>query len=329
MSIKKLALFSGLFCIFQCTSKTDKQNNPNKDDRISLINEIIEDHPFEDSLYFLRAQYYYEQATYESTIQDLEYAIQLDSLHPAYFHLLADAYLDNRKSYEALTTLNRAIEIFPNRIGTLLKLSEFQHILKQYGESLKTLQKIHTLEPLNSEAYFMSGLNYRELKDTSKAIAQLQYATNLDDQNLDAWIVLGQLMQIKDPALALQYFENAVKLDSSNVSALHSLAGFLQDQKNFKRSLENYEKIIELEPQYADAFIHTGMIYFTLDSFTKALNSFDVLCKLEPANANYYYYRGTAYEALGEFQAARSDYDQALKLDPKFEEAQIALSKLK
>jgi len=329
MYFKNIFFISVLMGTIHCKKNPNPAMDKNGDGSVQLLDRAIDLHPFEDSLYFMRAKYHYEQGAYDLSIQDLKYAIKLDSLEPSYYHLLADAYLDNKQSYEALSTLNQASLIFPLRIATLLKLCEFQHILKQYPASLMTTQRIQSIDPLNTESFFMAGLNYRDMMDTIQAISKLQYATSLDDRHIDAWIVLGQLTQNKNPTMALQYFENAVQVDTTNISALHSLAGFLQDRGNLGQSLDIYKKIINLDPDYTDAFVHTGLIYFSIDSLVKALNAFDILCKQDATNPAYYFYRGSAYEALGNTPAAKSDYQQALRLDPFHRKAKSALDKIK
>lgn len=313
------------FFLIQCRSgSVDKPENSAHPELTALHEDILA-HPFEDSLYFLRGVYYYQQEKYEDAIRDLEYAISLDSLKPPYHHLLADALLDGNRSYEALQILKKAVALFPQRIPTLLKLSEFQHILKQYEASLQTCQLIRNLDPANAEAWFMAGLNYRDLTDSAQAISSLQRATTLDDRHTDAWIILGKLLQSRDKDQALKAFENAVLADSTSLQALHSLAGYWQDLGQVDRALDIYHAIIQIDPAYTAAFIQAGLIYFQQDSFSKAYEYFDIGCRQEPANATVYFYRGTSREALGDPEGARSDYRQALKLDPGYKEAGRAL----
>ncbi|MDZ4708274.1 MAG: tetratricopeptide repeat protein [Saprospiraceae bacterium] len=329
MYLKNIIFFTGLLSLFHCRQTPDSGRDVAGDARIQILDKTIDEHPFEDSLYSIRANYYYEHGLFDQAVQDIQYAIKLDSLQPAYYHLLADIFLDKQQSYEALNSLYQASQLFPRRVATLLKLCEFQYILKQYEASLKTIQIIQGIEPLNAESFFMAGLNYRDLKDTMNALSALKYATSLDDRHVDAWIVAGQLTQSTDPSMALSYFENAVRVDTTNILSLHSLAGFYQNQMEYKKSLSLYRKIIEMDPTYADAFVHTGMIYFNLDSFAQALNSFDILCRLEATNPDYSYYRGTAHEALGNIPAARLDYQQSLRLDPLHAGAKAAFDLLK
>lgn len=311
--------------LIQCRSGREEKPETSGHPGLNTLHEDILAHPFEDSLYFLRGTYYYQQANFEDAVRDLEYAISLDSLQPAYHHLLADALLDGNRSYEALETLKKAVALFPQRIPTLLKLSEFQYILKQYEASLRTCQLIRNQDPANAEAWFMAGLNYRDLMDSAQAISSLQRATTLDDLHTDAWIILGKLLQSGDKDQALRAFENAVLADSTSLQALHSLAGYWQDQGQLVRALDIYHALIQLDPSYTAAFIQAGLIYFQQDSFSKAYEYFDIGCRQEPANANVYFYRGTSREALGDPEGARSDFRQALKLDPSNKEAGRAL----
>lgn len=325
MPVRVLFLFI-IFCFTQCKSKETKVSST-LSPQLQFYNDAIENSPFEDSLYGHRAQYAYEQGDYSSALKDLNYAIKLDSTKPEYFHLLADVQLDSGNSYDALQTMIRATHSFQDRIPTLLKLCEFFHILKQYDRSLTTSAKIIQLNPVLGDGYYMAALNYRDLKDTTNAIAYLKKATTYDDRLIDGWILLGQLLATKDITEAKVYFENAIKLESANVHSLHSYAESLHGINPIK-SQQLYAQIIHINPRYTAAYLNSGIIYFSIDSFQLALNQFDILCKIESTNAKHYYYRGTAKEALGNIIGAKTDYEQALKLDPTSKEVKDALTAL-
>lgn len=283
--------------------------------------------PEEDSLYFLRAEWYYHQNKFEEAITDLRFAIKLDSFQFRYHHLLADALLDHNQSFEALSRMEAAARLFPARMPTLLKLAEFQNILKQNDESIKTCLRILAIDPLNAEAYLMAGINYRDLKDTANAILSLQKATTYDDRLTDGWLLLAELNSVHNHTYAVQCLANAYKIDSNSTSILHSMADFYQDRNPYE-SIKLYEKIISLDPTYMDAINNAGILYFTVDSFTKALEHFTILCDKDPANSLYYYRRGTVKEAMNDKLGAKADYQIAVRLDPKNKEFMEALNKL-
>lgn len=316
-----------IFCFVTCKSDLQKEKKPIAP-ALQYLNEAIAAHPFEDSLYYHRGRYAYDQQDYPAALRDLQYAIQLDSLVAPYYHVLADVQMDSGLSYDGLATMIRAATLFPSRIPTLLKLSECLHILKQYDRSLVTTHKVIQLDPVLGEGYFMAALNYRDLKDSAKAIAYLKKATTYDDQMIDGWILLGQLIQPHNSSEAKDYFENAIRLDSTNINTLHSYAEFLQ-LDDVSKAIRVYHRIMAIDPRYTPSYLNAGVLYFSLDSFQSALDQFTILCSLEPTRAKNYYYRGTTKEALGDLTGARSDYKQGLLLDPSSLELLRAQSSIK
>ena len=87
--------------------------------------------------------------------------------------------------------MERAVALYPQRIATLLKLSEVQLILKQHNTALETIDRILRIDPQNPEAYFMFGMIFKEMGDTARAVNSFQEAVELDADLIDAWINLG------------------------------------------------------------------------------------------------------------------------------------------
>lgn len=324
---KKFTSF--LFFVFCISCKENSEQEViTIDPELQLLTEAVELYPTSDSLVYKRAVWNYTHSDLNQAELDIKYAIKLDSLVPEYYHLLADIHLDNNHSYEAVSTMKEAALLFPDRIQTLLKLSEFQNIIKQYDESIKTSARIFKLDPFNAEAYFMTALNYRDLKDTSNAIISLQKATTYDDQLTDGWLLLAKLTQKTKPKEADQYIHTVLRLDTLSVATLHAAAEYFQESDPLK-AIGFYKKIIEKDPSYIQAIVNAGIVYFSIDSFSQAINHFDIAIQQEPANARLYYSRGTVREANGDIAGAQQDYKQAIVLDPDNKEYSGALKQVK
>ncbi len=304
-------------------------NNPLLDE----LNQKIKNNPKDHKSLYERAEIFYEKEAYDESIADLLDAIKIDSTQPGYYHLLADNYLDYYKSRQALETMEKVAKLFPKRIPTLLKLAEFQLILKRHADAQLTVQRILQVEPLNAEAYMMGGMIFKDMGDQDKARAGFQKAIELglvkDDDKIDAFINLGQLNIKKDKKLAEKYFDNAIAIDSTNVHALHAKADFFQETVQYDKALEVYRKIVGIDPTYSEAYFNTGILYIDMDSLGKALNNFEIATKVDPTEAVYYYYRGFVKEKMGRKDEAKQDYEQALKFDSKLEQAKSALAKFK
>jgi tetratricopeptide (TPR) repeat protein len=305
---------------------------PQVDPGLAALSQQIEASPEKDSLLFERASLYYMMEGYDEALRDLNRAMQIDSMQPAYYHLLADVLLDYARpndSRRAIDVLKLATERFPDRILTMLKLSEFQLIVRQHNEALATLNKVLERDPQSSEGFFMTGRVALDMGDTSRAISAFQRSGQLDSDNIDVWMFLGRIFSNKNSPLAIQYFDNALRLDSTLLEAREFKGVYYKRRGEFDEAFEIYKDIIVRNPDYSNAYFDMGMIYLELDSLRDAQKNFDLAIKTDPLFVRAYYYRGVSYETEGKVEDAINDYKQAAKMAPSFEEPKAALERLK
>ena len=314
-----------------CKKKGEDQNQVQKTGNANLdqLNSRIEKSPKNADLYYARAEQYFELEGYDEAIADLNKAISIDSSKVDYYHLLADAYMDYFKSFKALKTLETAVMRFPRRIPTLLKLSEFQMILQMHKESMKSIDQVLQIDPQNAEAFFMFGMNFKEMGDTARAINSFQTAVENDPELVDAWINLGQLHAALGNAIAGRYFETATRIDPKNVEALHARGYYQQSIGDLKGSLATFRKINRVDPKYAEGYFNAGLLLMDMDSIPAAYEKFDAAIKASPVHIQAYFYRGVAAEILGKKQQAKADYEQALKLAPDYAKAKEGLERVR
>lgn len=286
---------------------------------IANLNRQIAANPGDASLYAARAELYYREDAFDEAIADLQHALTMDSVNVDYHHLLADVYMDYFQSRMALKTMQRAAALYPERIPTLLKLSEYHLILKQYDESMKTVDQVLRLDPQSAEGYFMLGMNLKETGDTIPAINAFQESVEINPELLDAWINLGQLHASIDGYLAEEFFDNAIELDPLNPYAYHAKADYLRDQDKLTEAIELYRKIAQIDSQYEEAYYNAGLLYMELDSVALAYDQFDIALQVDPLHIRSYFFRGYAAELMGRVEQARSDYRHALRLAPDYE----------
>ena len=328
-------LFLMLFIISGQSCKTDtpskKDANPevvSQIPQIDNLDQLIADNPNDPTLYFNRAQVYFKNEGYDEAIQDMAYAMQLDSTNIEYHHFLTDVYLKYPKSFQALLTMQRVVKLHPKDIPSLLKLSHLHIVLQQNQEALNTLDQALKVDPQNASTYFLRGLTLQEMGQEEEAIKAYRFSTELDADMIDAWIILGQLFQKKGDPTAIQFFNNAVRVDTTNIFALHTKANYLQQTGETQKAIDEYRKIILLDPGYSDAHFNTGLAYLELDSTQLAYRSFDFVIKTEPTNSQAYYYRGLTGELIGKLGQAKRDFEQTLNMDPSFQPAQESLERV-
>ncbi len=254
--------------------------------------------------------------------------IKLDSTNPQYYHLLADMYMQSANSKFAVKTMDKLLTIHPERIQSLLKLSEIYFILKKHDESISTVNKILYLSPNNPEAYFMLGENFKENEEFYRAKNSFLTAVENDPEHVEAWIELGLLAEHQNDKKAEIYYKNAISIDTS-YNALHYLAYYYQNEDRFKESIDVYKRMCALQPSNPTSFLNMGLIYFKLDSMERAYDNFNIFVNLDKGNPRAYYYRGLTLYAAGNDDEAKKDFKMALQLSPGYIEAEKMLKKLK
>jgi len=333
------AFFSLLTCCLLATfaCKNDPKNTPppsaagEQDPELVRLNQLLEKDPANDSLLFHRAEVYYTLEAYDEALKDLSAAIHTDSLQPQYYHLLADVLLDYARpndSKRAIDVLLQAAYLFPDRIPTLLKLSEFQLIVKQHGDALATLDKVLKRSPDNPEAFFMAGRVALDMGDTTRAITSLKKSVQLDAENADAWRFLGRIYLNRNNPLTIQYLDNALRVDSTDLDAREYKAVYYKVNGDFDKAFEIYRDIVIRNPDYSNAYFDMAAIYLELDSLQQAYDHFNFAVKTDPLFVMAYYYRGHTSELMGNIDAAKTDYRQANKMSPNYPEPKAALERL-
>lgn len=298
-----------------------------KSSMIDLISQEISSDPDNSVLYHKRAGVHYEKGMYNKAIEDSHKAISLDSLKPEYYHLLADSYLDNAQSRDAMAVMNRVVMLFPKRIASLLKLSEYQLILKLYDNSMLTLNEIIRQDPQNAEAYFMLGMNFMETGDKGKAINSFQTAVEMDSDLIDGWIMLGELHE-DDMDKALTYYDNAILVSEGKPEPYHAKAFFLQNHGQIDDAIAIYKELNVSHPDYTPGFMNLGILYMERDEADKAYETFNIIAQTHPEDPTGYYYRAQAQFLQGNIDAAIADVGSALNINPDYPEANALLEKL-
>ena len=92
-------------------------------------------------------------------------------------------------------------------------------------------------------------------------------------------------------------------------------------ETNPQRKIELYTKVIELNPQSANAYCNRGAAKVRLEDFSGAINDYNKAIELNPQDEDLYYNRGNAKSYLKSFEGALNDYSKAIELNPQYAKA--------
>jgi len=313
----------------EVSQKTTAPEHPIfKEPAVVAISDKIEKAPTNASLYYQRGMLLRRLDQDTFAIKDFQQAATLDSSKAEYFSAVGDLMFEHKDVAGSLPWIEKALNLDPSDATARLKVAKVFVFIKEYPKAFSQINIVLRKNAMNPEAYFLKGIIYKDLKDTSKAISSFQTALQVDPSHKEALIQLGTIFAAKNDPLAASYFDNAFKLDTSDVFPLYARGMFYQERGDYQPAKEQYRKVILHDRNYDPAYFAMGYILMQEDSLDKAWRQFDLVTKLAPTNAKAYYNRGLCSELLGKPAEALEDYRQALLFNDQYTEASNGVKRL-
>ena len=125
--------------------------------------------------------------------------------------------------------------------------------------------------PNDSEAYKLLGTAYAYLKEYPNSISSLQKSINLDEKNADAYAMLGRtLLERGDYANAIKPLEKAMKLQPRHPEAEFKLGNVYYQLGNYDKAIYFYESYSQ-KYDFPWVFFNIGVSYHQLGNEKKAI----------------------------------------------------------
>jgi tetratricopeptide (TPR) repeat protein len=116
---------------------------------------------------------------------------------------------------------------------------------------------------------------------------------------------------------AIEILDNATERFTTQKVTSHISRGKTYfDIGRSAEAIADFDKAIDLDPTYAEAYINRGAAYGKIGQFDRALADFNKGVELKPDNAFGYFNRSFLFNQLKKFDLALRDYDSYLALEP-------------
>ena len=328
-----LGLLSLTACLlFSCKSDTNQKKDPNTSKipgRLDSLNNQIAQDPNNAELYNLRAKYFFNQKDLSAASKDILKAITLDSTKADFYVTISDIFFAAGQSSKSKRSLEKSLLIDPTSKDALTRMAELYLYVKDNKKSIEYLDKVLKVDVNYPKAYFIKGMNFKEMGDTSKAISSFQTTIEQDPEYYNAYIQLGLLYEAKHNPLALDYYNNALRIDPKSEEAMYNKGMFYQNNDQLNKAIETYTELLKMNPKNKFANYNLGYIHYEyLKVFKVAAEHFDRAIKCDSNYVEAIYMRGLSFEAMGDIQAAARDYNKALVLAPAYELPMLGLQRI-
>src|SRR6478672_11048893 len=148
-----------------------------------------------------------------------------------------------------------------------------------------------------------------------------------EGQNLNFAVPAERIAQLKVGDVKTVSFLSAEiqknKRSAAETAYSQGLAQLSRD--DYARAVVNFEKAVDIDPNYAEAWYQAGYCYGVLGRHSDALRASRQAAKLRPEWTAAWLNIAASSYALGQFKDAVEGYKQAIKLDDNNADAQYAL----
>ncbi len=201
---------------------------------------------------------------------------------------------------QAITYLNRAIEIHPGYVDPMLLLGN-----AHYQKNRNIAKAVH---------WYAEILKHRPnhnlaVDNTRKILPQ----------------VVGLMAAGKTVNTPDEIIEVCKKFDSvkPGIPEVYRVMGLMYGRykQDYNTALKYYNKALEIKPDYADVWKDLGVVYGQTGNYQKALECFSEVHKINPKDDQALLNLGVTYQNMGEIQKSIPYFKQILDKNPEHRQA--------
>jgi tetratricopeptide (TPR) repeat protein len=125
--------------------------------------------------------------------------------------------------------------------------------------------------------------------------------------------------RVDDLEKAREDYDKAIEVNPDYANAYNNRGNIKAKQKKYAEATTDYNRAIYLNGRFSEAYCNRGMARENLGDFAGAVKDFDRAIELAPKYSDAYFRRGNVRERLGDYNGALLDYDRVLAIDPESE----------
>jgi len=201
----------------------------------------------------------------------------------AYTHL-AKMYKEQEKLKEALDVLEMALEHLPSNYGIIITYVSYLNNAGRNDDIIQMVEHLQLPQIENDpEIWNYLGLAYTNKGEFAKAIDALEFSLSIDDEFAYAYrglatVYLSRFLEERDKEdlmKSIRNFEKAINFEPDFAAAYNSLGVAYKENNQTDKAMSCWEKAYELRPDVGYPLLNLGLAYMEKGKKTKALDYFE------------------------------------------------------
>ena len=224
------------------------------------------------------------------------------------------------------------IEAAQSRIGdvTTTSMEAYNYFLRgkldfdswYFNDARRFFEKAVELDPNFAAAYQWLGRTYFYLGDSNAGIKAIEKAKALSEKATERerlYIEAAYALRIeKNKEKYIDILKLMAKKYPKEKQVHFYLAGYYSSKKLQSQAIEEYNKALELDPQWGNAYDNLGYVYIGSWELDKALECFNKYASIMPGEADPISSISTLYFHMGKLDEAIAKFKEVLEIKHDF-----------
>ncbi len=189
---------------------------------------------------------------------------------------------------------------------------------KNYTEAIRLINLSLKENDTLADTYFLLAVIQKETGNEQAAIQTFLKYTTISPIKDTAYYIIAQIFNNDNkPDSASIYLKLCTEYNSKFYQAFY-LQGLISFEKtNYEDAIHYFSKVIEIDPNYSEAYNDRGSAYRLLEKYNEAVEDYSKAIMLKKT-AIYYNNRGSVKMKLEKYAEAIDDYTAAIILDSSY-----------
>jgi tetratricopeptide (TPR) repeat protein len=277
-----------------------------------------------------RAAALVQQGRLDEAEQQARLALASPETQAVAYSVLGTIRFQQQRLAESAGFFEKAIALERGLLGAHLSLAQVYALQKKRDLAIRTFEDVLKLDPELRRVPQPSSIEFALLLIDAGAIAKaidvLQRSARASAPSYElAFNLAGAHLLNKEPAKALDMYDQALALKSDSVPALRQAAAIAERQGELERSLSYWLRAKKVEPDNPEILLGFGRVCLRMDLLDDAEPALAKAASLRPNDMAYQYTLAAAKVGKRQLEAAQQLIEPLVARHPTDAQLQYAL----
>jgi superkiller protein 3 len=234
----------------------------------------------------------------------------------------ATFYIKAEMTVDPAEVNKRIAEVFNDKQKTKELEESRRRTLEAEAEIAKTKKELENTRRAIASAEAEKDKLKKELAVQKNQALQATYVQQVEKFSADEYVTRGYNANENGLyELAIENYQKALAINPNYAMAYNNMGNTYRNLENYNEAIRCFQKAIAIDPNFAWAYNNMGIVYDKLKNYNEAIRRYQKAIDINPNYAKVYYNMGIAYDDLGNYNEAIQRYQTAIAIDPKYAKA--------